>query len=74
VCFGLDGQSFEIDLSDEAAAERREVFDRYVTAGRRVGRRMKRVGAAPAGLRTGTAGAERQTPAVIREWARAQGY
>jgi hypothetical protein len=74
VCFGLDGQDFEIDLSDETAAELREVFDRYITAGRRVGRRMKTVGAAPAGPRTGTAGAERHTTALIREWARAHGH
>lgn len=74
VRFGLDGQNFEIDLSAETAAELRDVFDRYITAGRRVGRRTTTVRAAPAGPRTGTTGAERQSPAVIREWARAHGH
>lgn len=34
VSFGLDGQSFEIDLSPENAAELRELMSRYVEAGR----------------------------------------
>jgi hypothetical protein len=74
VCFGLDGQAFEIDLTDEAAAELRKAFDRYITAGRRVGQRTTTAGTAAAGPRTGSTGTGRHSSAAIREWARAAGH
>ena len=41
VCFGLDGQTYEIDLSRENAAELRATFGRYISGGRRVRRQKK---------------------------------
>ncbi|MGK9225454.1 Lsr2 dimerization domain-containing protein, partial [Microbacterium barkeri] len=37
VLFALDGKSYEIDLSADNAAEFRAQFERYISAGRRVG-------------------------------------
>jgi hypothetical protein len=34
VSFGLDGKSYEIDLSDNNAAEFRDALSKYVSAGR----------------------------------------
>jgi len=70
VAFGLDGSSFEIDLSKKNAAALRKALTDYVEHGRRVkrdasltGHRNSRRGAA----RTGA------SPADIREWALGQG-
>jgi hypothetical protein len=60
VAFGLDGISYEIDLSKRNAAGLRNAFAKYVSAGRRMGRRSR-----PA--RTGIPSDSR----TIREWARA---
>src|SRR3954469_23730110 len=38
VSFSLDGTSYEIDLAEKNAAELRDVFSRYVSAARKVGR------------------------------------
>ena len=38
VSFSLDGTSYEIDLAEKNAKELREVFSRYVSAARKVGR------------------------------------
>lgn len=70
VRFGLDEASYEIDLSDEHAAQLRTVLGYYAVAGRRVG-----------GARR-SAGARRKeqprpepvaTPDDIRTWARNHG-
>src|SRR6478609_9778596 len=66
--FGLDGSSFEIDLSKKDAAALRKALTEFVEHGRRVkpdtaARRGSRRSAA----RTGAA------PADIREWAIGQG-
>ncbi|MEV8609400.1 Lsr2 family protein [Amycolatopsis sp. NPDC051373] len=42
VGFGLDGLDYEIDLSARNAAALREIFDPYVTNGRRTGGRKQR--------------------------------
>ncbi|QYN16821.1 Lsr2 family protein [Amycolatopsis sp. DSM 110486] len=42
VGFGLDGLDYEIDLSVRNAAALREIFDPYVTNGRRTGGRKQR--------------------------------
>src|ERR1043165_9756688 len=38
VSFALDGTNYEIDLADKNAKEMRDVFSRYVSAARKVGR------------------------------------
>jgi nucleoid-associated protein Lsr2 len=69
VTFGLDGVSYEIDLSGANAALLRDVFAAYVDAGRRVGGRAvvnRRGGAGP----TKT---DREQFTAVREWARGRG-
>jgi hypothetical protein len=62
VQFGLDGVSYEIDLTDTNADKLRQVFEDYVGAARRTGGRVKR------GTRTnGGAG-------KIRIWAHENGF
>lgn len=61
--FGLDGKSYEIDLSEDHAQEMRALLGRYVDAARRTtksGRPFKQTTVAP-------------DPKAVREWARAQG-
>lgn len=76
VTFGLDGVTYEIDLTADNAARLREVFGPYAGAGRRVGRRAPLPRAAPAGSRSRGSGPARTDPAqlaAIRAWARARG-
>ncbi len=78
VNFGLDGQSYEIDLSNETAAELRRAVQRYVDAGRRVSRQSatRDSGGARNTRRSGSGrGSGRsQDTAAIREWARTHGH
>jgi len=62
VTFGLDGATYEIDLSEQNAAQLRETLAPYIGVARRTrsGRRRSRSGGASA--------------ADIREWARTHGY
>ncbi len=69
VKFGLDGNSYEIDLSAENAADLRDALAKYVAAARKrtgSGRRGGR-SRSPRGGSTGSA-------AEIRDWARGHGY
>lgn len=63
VKFGLDGVSYEIDLSEENAQQLREQMDAWVRSGRRVGGRKT------AGTRSASTG----ETARIRSWAKDQG-
>jgi hypothetical protein len=69
VTFGLDGITYEIDLTSDNAAKLRDSFAEWVGHGRRVG------GARRKGSRSVTkrssVGADNTT---IREWARSNGY
>ena len=69
VSFGLDGKSYEIDLSSKNADKLRQALTDYVTAARK-----------PGGGRKSSAVAAARRPAIdreqnqaIREWARKQG-
>jgi hypothetical protein len=74
VRFGLDGVSYEIDLSASNAQRLRGVVQPYMAAGRRVGGRGARVPVGQArSARGGAARADREQLAAIREWARARG-
>jgi len=69
VTFSLDGVTYQIDLNQANASKLRDGLADYVTAGRRIGGRMKR-GSAAGGR---SAGSANDGPA-IREWAREQGH
>ncbi|MDJ0344998.1 Lsr2 family protein [Streptomyces sp. H10-C2] len=64
IVFGIDGKSFEIDLSAVNADKLRSALSPYVVAGRkhaRSGKVYKRTAVAP-------------DPAAVRAWARSNGF
>lgn len=63
--FGLDGKSYQIDLSEKNAAKLRSALAVYVDAGRKVGGNAAR-------RRTG--GGVKKDTAAVREWANANGF
>lgn len=68
VQFGLDGVTYEIDLSESNADRLRDLLADYVTAARRTGGRVRR------GIRPGQGGSAANNDAgAIREWAQANG-
>lgn len=66
VGFGLDGVSYEIDLSASNAAKLREELAHWVGYARTTGGRRTRRRGAAAGRRPNVSG--------VREWARANGH
>jgi len=68
VFFGLDGISYEIDLSARNAKKLRGAYQPFIDAGRRVGGRRRRAAGAS---RVST---DRARAAAIRQWARENGY
>lgn len=66
VTFGLDGVTYEIDLSDKNAAKLRDQLATYIAAGRRVGKTpgVKAKGAAKTG----------PNPKEVRAWAKDNGF
>ncbi len=78
VSFSLDGTSYEIDLAEKNAEEMREVFSRYVSAARKVGRggRSSSSSSSSGGGRTRGSGGrmDREQAGAIREWARKNGH
>jgi hypothetical protein len=66
VTFGLDGATYEIDLSKKNAAKLRDALAAYVGAARRVSSRSSR--------RSRGRGGSGPTASQVREWARGQGY
>ena len=82
--FGLDGVTYEIDLSEEHAAALRQALGEYIEHARRTGGRRRASPAGSSGGRSATRrdggnGAGRRAPVdreqnqAIREWARKQG-
>jgi hypothetical protein len=78
--FGIDGATYEIDLSDSNAAKLRDSLGDYIAHARRLsGRRRSSsrpaaAAPAPAARRTGgRASVDREQNQAIREWARKQG-
>lgn len=69
VTFGLDGVTYEIDLSKTNAAKLREDFASWVGHARRSGGR-KSTGAG----RGASSSAKRTDLTAVREWARKNGY
>lgn len=75
--FGIDGVTYEIDLSESNAAALRDVLADYVAHARRSGGRRKSGAAQAASPRRGSGGGraavDREQNQAIREWARKQG-
>jgi len=71
VRFGVDSISYEIDVSDEHAAELRTVLQHYVDAGRRMSGGRWSVNVRP--RQQAAAKTSAPTPDGIRAWARDQG-
>ena len=66
VSFGIDGVTYEIDLSDANRAKLSSAFAPFIAAGRRSSRGGRRRSA-------GRPGAERADRAAVRAWARQAG-
>jgi hypothetical protein len=66
--FGLDGASYEIDLSKKNAAKLRDLLAPYVATARKAGSKRARGRARSASGRSSVT-----DTAAVREWARAQG-
>ena len=79
--FGVDGTTYEIDLSEANASKLRDALADYVAHARRLsGRRRsaapraRPASSSPAAARpTGRASVDREQNQAIREWARRQG-
>jgi hypothetical protein len=72
VTFGLDGASYEIDLTDANAENLRKALGEFPAHARRVGGRLKRGMAAVSP--GGSATASHEQAQAVREWARRNGY
>lgn len=68
VAFSFDGVSYEIDLSDRNSKKFADVLALYVGHARRVGSANRRAQGRRGAVNKGA------SPAVIREWATAEGY
>ena len=73
VSFALDGVDYEIDLSDEHAAQLRDALALYIGHGRRTGGR-RRSGRKSAGSAASGAADGGPSAADIRAWARENGW
>lgn len=74
VAFGLDGASYEIDLSDDNAAALREALAPYVGHGRKVGRGGGGGAKRGSGRTAAASSASGASAKEIREWARENGH
>jgi hypothetical protein len=73
--FGLDGKSYEIDLSTGNADKLRDALASYVASARRPGGRRRSGGAAGAGVSAAARrpSVDREQNQAIRDWARKRG-
>jgi hypothetical protein len=69
VLFGIDGVTYEIDLTSEHAAELRDALTKYIEHGRKVGTPARGRAAGRGARATG----RDYVPAAVREWAASQG-
>ncbi|MEU3628907.1 nucleoid-associated protein Lsr2 [Amycolatopsis coloradensis] len=76
VDFGLDGVTYQIDLSAENAEELRDALAQYVEHARRAGGRRRIAKRNPVVVTAPArpAGVDREQNQAIRKWARKQGY
>lgn len=76
VSFGLDGSSYEIDLSGKNAEELRDAFAKYVGSARKAGRTSSASSSRSSGSARrggGSTAMDRDQAAAIRSWAKKQG-
>ena len=75
VSFGLDGASYEIDLSKKNADGLRDALAKYVGAARKAGRSTpsRSSGGSRSRGSGGSAAIDRDQAAAIRSWAKKQG-
>ena len=73
VSFGLDGATYEVDLSSGHAEELRATLQQYVAAGRRTSGRRTSTANAPTKSSTPTSGSSRARNQEIRTWANRHG-
>jgi hypothetical protein len=71
--FGLDGKSFEIDLSKTNAGRLRDALAEFVAAARKSGGRSRRGATATAAAPPRRASIDREQNQAIRDWARKRG-
>lgn len=67
--FSIDGNAYEIDLNDQHANELRGAFERFATAGRRIGKASSRAGRSSGGSTASGGGVRREDSAEVRKWA-----
>ena len=72
VTFGLDGVTYEIDLTAKNANNLRKGLEEFVASARRTGGRIKRGTATKAG--NGSATSSHEQARAIRDWARRNGH
>src|SRR3954452_13785260 len=72
VTFGVDGVTYEIDLSETNAANLRKNLENFVVNARRVGGRLKR--GTPSTDGNGSTTTSHEQAQAIREWARRNGH
>ena len=73
VTFGLDGATYEIDLSERNAAQLRDALATWVGNARRVSGRATRPGGRRGGSSSSSSSSSADTTAV-RSWAKENGY
>ena len=69
VTFGLDGVTYEIDLTGANAAKLRDALATWVGHGRKVGGRAARTASSARARRTSSSDAQ-----AIRDWAKSNGF
>lgn len=69
--FGLDGATYQIDLTDQNASTLRDALAEYVGAARRAGGRIKRGRSSGPAVRPVV---DREQTKAIRDWARHNGF
>jgi hypothetical protein len=74
VSFGIDGNSYEIDLSADNAERLRESLAGYVGHARRATRTSANGVPRPGGRARSTPRPDREQTQAIREWARSNGH
>ncbi|MGW6425055.1 histone-like nucleoid-structuring protein Lsr2 [Nocardia sp. NPDC055053] len=73
VSFGIDGASFEIDLSDTNAAKLRDVFEQWIPHARRTGR-IKGIRRRPEITTATSKSSRRSDMTAVRAWAVENGH
>lgn len=71
--FGVDGKSYEIDLSSSNADKLRDALASFVAAARRPGGRRRSGGGAAASAAARRPSVDREQNQAIRDWARKRG-